>query len=106
MLAKWIWKLTKQNKAKKMKILISSEEATQAKLILKPGFAVIKVPKSLEEDVQKEVTDKLMKIANLQKDNKLFLKAYYRIGAPYVFLNKKVGAKRKKTFVTYTYKDL
>lgn len=89
-----------------MKILTSLEEATQAKLILKPGFAMIKVPNHLTEEEQKEVRGKLMKIVDLQKENKQFLKAYYRIGSPYVFLNKKVSARRKKTFVTYTYKDL
>lgn len=89
-----------------MNIITLTENATQAKLILKPGQAIIKIPAHLPEETKIEVRNKLTKVADLNKDNKEFLKAYYRIGTPYIFLNKRVSAKKKKTFVTYTYADL
>lgn len=90
-----------------MKILILTvKDATQAKLILKPGFATMKIPGGLGDTEQIELRNKLMKIVDGNKDNKQFLKLYYKIGTPFLFLNKKISAKKKETFVTYEYDKL
>lgn len=90
-----------------MKILILTvQDATQAKLILKPGFATMKIPGRLSEEEQAELRRKMMKIVDGNTDNNQFLKLYYKIGTPYMFLNKKLSAKKKETFVTYEYDKL
>lgn len=90
-----------------MKILaINVKNATQAKLILKPRIAIVKIPGSLPPEQRLEVRDKLMKVADLNRGNKQFLKLYYKIGTPYLFLNRKISAKKKETFKVYTYADL
>jgi hypothetical protein len=90
-----------------MKILILTvENATQAKLILKPGFAIIKVPGDLPKTTQLEVRDKLVKVADANRDTTQFLKLYYKVGTPYLFLNKKLSSSKKETFAVYTYSEL
>jgi hypothetical protein len=87
-------------------LILTVEDATQAKLILKPDFAVIKIPGNIPRETQTEVRDKLMKVADAQCENKEFLKAYYKIGTPYIFLNRKVSGNKKETCVTYKYEEL
>jgi hypothetical protein len=87
-------------------LILDVKDATQAKLILKPDFAVVKVPEYLPEDKKIEVRNKLVKVADMHKDNKEFLKLYYKVGTPYLFLNRKVSSTKKETFVTYKYSEL
>lgn len=90
-----------------MKILILTvEEATQAKIILKPGFAVVKIPGSLPFEDQVILREKLLKIVDGNSDSKEFLKLYYKIGTPYLFLNKKISSSKKETFVVYKWDEL
>jgi hypothetical protein len=90
-----------------MKILILTvRNATQAKLILKPNFAIVKIPGNLTPEVQVELRNKLVKVADLHKDTKQYLKLYYKVGTPYLFLNKKLSSSKKETFAVYTYSDL
>ena len=90
-----------------MKILILTvRNATQAKLILKPNFAIVKIPGDLPLSVQNDVRDKLVKIADMNKETKQYLKIYYKIGTPYLFLNKKISSNKKETFAVYNYSDL
>lgn len=90
-----------------MKILsLIARNATQAKLILKPNFAIVKVPDNLSVETQIEVRNKLIKVADINHDTKQYLKLYYKVGTPYLFLNKKVSSSKKETFAVYTYSDL
>lgn len=90
-----------------MKILIQVvQEATQAKIILKPGFAVIKIPGSLSIEDQAILRSKLLKIVDGNSNTQEFLKLYYKIGTPYLFLNKKVSSSKKETFVVYKWEEL
>lgn len=90
-----------------MKILILTvDDATQAKIIYKPGFAVVKIPGSLPYDEQVILRQKLLKIVDGNKESKEFLKLYYKIGTPYLFLNRKVSASKKETFVVYKWDEL
>jgi hypothetical protein len=89
-----------------MKILILTvDNATQAKLILKPKLAVLKIPGNLPLDMQRELRTKFMKVADMNGENKDYLKMYYKIGTPYLFLNKKQDSK-KKTAIVYKYDEL
>lgn len=90
-----------------MKVLVLTvNDATQAKIIFKPGFAVIKVPGSLPYEDQVVLRNKLLKIVDGNKDSKEFLKLYYKIGTPYLFLNRKLSASKKETFVVYKWEEL
>ncbi|HEY9485751.1 MAG TPA: hypothetical protein VIQ04_03840 [Nitrososphaeraceae archaeon] len=90
-----------------MKILILTvQDTTQAKLILKPDFAIIKIPGNIEFNKQVELRDKLIKVADINKDTKQYLKLYYKLNTPYLFLNKKVSSTKKETLATYVYADL
>lgn len=90
-----------------MKILtLIVRNATQAKLILKPNFAIVKVPGNLELEQQVEVRNKLIKVADLNRQTKQYLKLYYKVGTPYMFLNKKVSASKKETYAVYNYSEL
>lgn len=90
-----------------MKILILIvNEATQAKIIYKPGFAVIKIPGSLSLEDQAILRQKLLKIVDGNKDSQEFLKLYYKIGTPYLFLNRKLSSNKKETFVVYKWDEL
>jgi hypothetical protein len=90
-----------------MKILIVTvDDATQAKIIYKPGFAVIKIPGSLSYEDQVILRQKLLKIVDGNKESKEFLKLYYKIGTPYLFLNRKISASKKETFVVYKWDEL
>jgi hypothetical protein len=90
-----------------MKILILTvKDATQAKLSVRPGQAIIKIPGHLVPNVQTEVRDKLIKVAELNKDTKEFLKLYYKVGTPYLFLNRKISASKKETAFVYKYAEL
>lgn len=86
--------------------VLVEEGVTQAKLILKPHLAIIKIPGSLSAEQQSELRTKLLKVADLQRDNTQFLKLYYKIGTPYMFLNRKTANNKKETAVVYTYADL
>ena len=87
-------------------LVLTVQDATQAKLILKPQLAVIKVPGNLSVEMQEEVRNKLMKVADLNRDTKQFLKLYYKVGTPYLFLNRKISASKKETAQVYKYADL
>jgi hypothetical protein len=90
-----------------MKILILTvKDATQAKLILKSNVAIVKIPGNLSEATQVEVRNKLIRVADMNKDTKQYLKLYYKIGTPYLFLNRKVSSSKKETFAVYTYSEL
>ena len=82
------------------------ENTTQAKLILKPGLAIVKIPGHLSADQQTELRNKLIKVADMNKDNDQFLKLYYKINTPYLFLNRKVSPNKKETIQTYVYDEL
>jgi len=90
-----------------MKILVLTEEkATQAKLILKSQMAIVKVPGNIPVEQQYEIRNKLLKVADLNRNNTQFLKLYYKVGTPYMFLNKKLSSNKKETAAVYTYADL
>lgn len=90
-----------------MKILILTvNDATQAKLIISPGFATIKIPGSLSYEEQYELRNKLMKIVDGNRDTKQHLKLFYKVGTPFLFLNKKITAKKKETFLVYKYDNI
>lgn len=90
-----------------MKILsLIVRNATQAKLILKPNFAIVKVPGNIPVETQVEIRNKLIKVADLNRATKQYLKLYYKVGTPYMFLNRKVSSSKKETFAVYTYSDL
>lgn len=90
-----------------MKILVLTvSNATQAKLILKPGFATMKIPDHLSEDEQFELRTKLMKVIDGNRNTNQYLKLYYKIGTPYLFLNRKITAKKKETFLVYKWAEL
>jgi hypothetical protein len=82
------------------------KDATQAKLVLRPGFAIIKIPGWLTTAKQIEVRDKLMAVIDKHSDTKEFLKIYYKIGEPYLFLNRKLSSSKRETIVTYKYDEL
>lgn len=86
-------------------LVLKDEKATQAKLVLKPGHATIKIPGYLTLKDQVELRNKLIKIADLNNNTKQFLKLYYKINTPYLFLNQKVSGS-KKTFAVYEYNKL
>jgi len=87
-------------------LILTVKEATQAKLIYRPGFAVIKIPGSLEMPDQIILRNKLLKIVDGIRDSNFFLKMYYKIGTPYLFLNKRISSTKKETFVVYKWDDL
>jgi hypothetical protein len=90
-----------------MKILVLVvQDATQAKLILNPQLTVIKIPGFLPIEKQIEVRNKLIKIADINEGNKQFLKLYYKIGTPYLFLNRKIDSNKKETAAVYKYDEL
>lgn len=90
-----------------MKLLVLTvKDTTQAKLTIKPNMAVVKVPASLSPETQAELRDKLIKIADMNRDTKQFLKLFYKIGTPYMFLNQKVSKNKKVTKEVYKYKEL
>lgn len=90
-----------------MKISIYTVNNTnQAKLSLKDGDTVIKIPSNLSEVQKIELRNKLMKIADDQQSSKEFLKLYYKIGTPFMFLNRKVNPNKKETIKVYEYATL
>lgn len=90
-----------------MKILILSVHSTvQAKVIIRPGFSVIKIPEHLPDEQKIELRNKLVKIVDENSNSKFFLKLYYKIGTPYLFLNKRISGSKKVTYNTYKYEEL
>jgi hypothetical protein len=96
-----------------MNIFIFEEKATQAKLVLHKQFAVIKLPRELSFEQKSEVRNKFLKLIEInQKEwnwdgNASFsLKVYYKIGTPYIFLNRRVENNKRETIATYNYNDL
>jgi hypothetical protein len=87
-------------------LILTVKEATQAKIILRPGFAVVKIPGSLSYPDQIELRNKLLKIVDGNKDTNEFLKLYYKIGTPYLFLNRKISSSQKETFCVYKWEEL
>lgn len=87
-------------------LILTVQEATQAKIIYKPGFAVIKIPGSLSFIDQVILRNKLIKIVDGNRHSQEFLKLYYKIGTPYLFLNKKLPSNKKETFVVYKWDEL
>lgn len=95
-----------------MNIFILEENATQAKLVLQKGYAVIKVPKSLSYTHRKEIRDKFLHLIEIDKMDREWgkdttsLKAYYKIGTPLIFLNKRLNYRKRETVAIYSYNDL
>ena len=96
-----------------MNIFIFEEQATQAKLVLHKQFAVIKLPKDLSSEQRSEIRTKFLRLIEInQKEYNwdgqagFSLKVYYKVGTPYIFLNKKVGGNKRETIATYNYNDL
>lgn len=96
-----------------MNIFILEERATQAKLVLHKQFAVIKLPKDIPFEQKTEIRNKFLKVVEInQKEwnwnggNSFSLKVYYKIGTPYIFLNRRVGDNKRETIATYNYNDL
>lgn len=89
-----------------MNILVLNEDTTQAKLVLKHDTAIVKIPNDLPEEMQLELRNKLLRVADLNKKNRKFSKLYYRPGTPYLFLNRKLGGGKKETVAVYKYADL
>lgn len=87
-------------------LILIVKDATQAKVIIKPGFATIKIPSFLDYPAQLELRQKLLNVIDVNKDTKEFLKLYYKIGKPYLFLNRKIGHAKKETFAVYKYNEL
>jgi hypothetical protein len=85
---------------------VTVRNATQAKLIISPQGAIVKVPGNIPVEMQKEVRNKLIKIADLNQKKRGYLKLYYKIGTPYLFLNRKFSGQRKQTEKVYKYADL
>jgi hypothetical protein len=94
-----------------MNIFVFEESATQAKLVLQRGFAVIKIPKTLPYAQRKDIREKFLHLIEIHKietggignDS---LKAYYKIGTPFVFLNRRVNSRKRETVATYSFNDL
>jgi hypothetical protein len=90
-----------------MKILIvTDKDATQAKLILKPKFGIVKIPGYLSYEHKKELREKLCRIADMNHKTNEFLKLYYKIGTPYFFLNRKITNTKKETYKVYKYSEV
>jgi len=93
-----------------MNIFILEESATQAKLVLQRGFAVIKIPKTLPYAQRKDIRDKFLHLIELNKIENSWdgtaLKAYYKIGTPFVFLNRRINSRKRETVATYSFNDL
>lgn len=96
-----------------MNIFILPERATQAKLVLHKNFAVIKIPNHLPTELQKEIRTKFLNLIeknravyNWNVDDNFSLKVYYKVGAPYVFLNRRLSNRKRETVETYIYNDL
>lgn len=88
-------------------VILTVKKATQAKLLIRPNLAVVKIPKNLPIGTQKEIRSKFTKIIDLNENTNQSLKAYYKVGTPYVFLNKKLpSTKKRKTATVYTFADL
>ncbi len=87
-------------------LILTVKDATQAKVIIKPGFAIIKVPDFLSYEDRMILRKKLMEIVDANSDTQEFLKLYYKIGTPYLFLNRKVGHGKKETYITYKWDEL
>ena len=83
-----------------------AEGATQAKLTIKYGNALIKIPSYLSEEGRISLRNKLIKIADDNAKTTEFLKLYYKLGTPYLFLNKKMSDSKKVTIKVYTYNEL
>ena len=87
-------------------LILTIKNATQAKLVLKPGMAIVKIPGGLTKEQETELRNKLLKVADLNKDTKQFLKLYYKVGTPFLFLNQKLAGGRKETAKVYNYAEL
>jgi len=96
-----------------MNIFILEEKATQAKIVLHKQFAVIKLPKDLPVEERSIMRRKFLNLIEINQkewnwdgENNFSLKVYYKIGTPYIFLNKRVGSNKRETVATYNYNDL
>jgi hypothetical protein len=94
-----------------MNIFILEESATQAKLVLQRGFAVIKIPKTLPYVQRLEIRNKFLHLIEMNKAEmnglgNTSLKAYYKVGTPFIFLNRRINSRKRETVATYSYNDL
>lgn len=96
-----------------MNIFILPERATQAKLVLHKNFATIKIPNHLPTETQAEIRNKFLHLIELNRasydwnvDDRFSLKVYYKVGTPYVFLNRRLSNRKRETIETYIYNDL
>jgi hypothetical protein len=95
----------------RMNIFILEETATQAKLVLQKGYCEIKIPKHLSYNQRLEIRDKFLHLIEMNKkeverSDEYGLKAYYKIGTPYVFLNRRINSRKRETVATYSYNDI
>lgn len=87
-------------------VILTVNKATQAKLLLRPHLAVVKIPGNLPQNTQDEVRNKLLRVADLNRDTKQNMKLYYKVGTPYLFLNKKLSSRKRETVSTYKFAEL
>lgn len=87
-------------------LILTVKDATQAKVSIKPGFAVVKVPAHLPYEDQLILRKKLLEVVDFNRDTKEFLKLYYKIGTPFLFLNRKLSHSKKETHVVYKWEEL
>lgn len=87
-------------------VILTVKKATQAKLLLRPQLAVMKIPGNLPESQQIEIRNKLMRVVDLNPDVQENMKCYYKVGTPYLFLNKKLSSQKRETAEVYKFAEL
>jgi hypothetical protein len=87
-------------------LVLTVDGATQAKVIIRPGFAVIKIPSHLSLEERLTLRKKLTSIVDANTETREFLKLYYKLGTPYLFLNRKLGHSKKETYIVYKWAEL
>ena len=87
-------------------VILTIKKATQAKLLLRPQLAVVKIPGSLPESQQIELRNKFMKVIDLNPNVTKNMKLYYKVGTPYMFLNKKLSSRKRETAKVYKFAEL
>lgn len=86
-------------------LIIPIQNSVQAKVMIKPGFSVIKIPEHLPKNEQNELRNKLIKVVDMHENTNFSLKLFYKIGTPYLFINRKVQGE-KTSHVTLKYEEL